>query len=312
MSPPLLAATFFNLSLPERKSPMDLESTLESAVSYFPDSLGLSGVLIDTAYYIPAEFDFITVFQFLLFFAAGILLLSTLGRFVLGRNSSLNHSVSCAMAILFIYAMTIVVYTFEPWNLDSLLSPLPFVSFHKDYLVLFQFGSASIPALCQEVLSLILLAFLINLLDIVIPHGDSTVGWLLLRLMTVILSMGLHLVMNWILDSFIPELLTTYAPAVLVFLLLAMMFLGFLNTILSLFLIVVNPIIGALYTFFFSNIFGKQITKAFFTSAIIIAIAFLLDHLGYTVISISIPALAGYVPLLILSLVLWYLIGYLL
>lgn len=291
---------------------MDLQTSMANAVSLFPESLGLSGILIDTTYYIPAELDFITVFQFLLFFAAGALLLSTLGRFVLGRNSSLNHSVSCAMAILFIYAVTIVVYTFEPWNLENFLSPLPFVSFHKDYLILFQFGSAGFLPLCQEVLSLILLALLINLLDLFIPRGDSTGSWLLLRLMSVVLAMGLHLVMNWAFETFLPEFLTTYAPAVLILALLAMMLLGFLNAVLSLFLFIANPVIGALYAFFFSNAIGKQVTKAFFTSAIIFAIAFALDYLGYTVISISIPALAGYVPIVIVSLILWYLIGYLL
>lgn len=291
---------------------MDLSSATETAARYFPDSLGLSGVLIDTTYYIPAELDFFTVIQFLLLFAVSVLLLSTLGRFILGRNSSLNHSVSCAMAILFIYALTIVVYTFEPWNLDSYLSPLPFVTFHQDYLILFPFSSATIPELSQQLLSLILLAFLINLLDTFIPHGDSTIGWLLLRLMTIVLAMGLHLVMNWALDTYLPELLTTYAPMVLLFLLLAMILLGFLNAVLGLFLVVVNPLIGVLYTFFFSNIIGKQVTKAFFTSAIIFAIAFALDYTGYTVISISMATLAGYIPLLVISLILWYFIGYLL
>lgn len=301
---------FFTLLPPRKELSMDLASTTEGAVRYFPDSLGLSGVLIDSTYYIPTEPDFFTVFQFLLFFAAATLLLSTLGRFVLGRDSSLNHSVSCAMAIVFVYALTIVVYTFAPWNPESLLSPLPFLSFYQEYLVLFRFGQAAFPALCQQLLALILLSFLINLLDSFIPHGDSTVGWLLLRFMSVILAMALHLLVRWALGTIFPDGLAVYAPAVILILFLGMMLLGFLSGILGLFRTVANPVLGALYTFFFSNSVGKQITKAFFTAAIIFAIVLLLDHFGYVVISISPSALSGFGPLLILSLILWYLIGY--
>ena len=46
-----------------------------------------------------------------------------------------------------------------------------------------------------------------------------------------------------------------------------------------------------------------------FSSAIICAVLYLLDIFGYTVICISAAALMTYIPLALILLVLWYLIG---
>ena len=67
-----------------------------------------------------------------------------------------------------------------------------------------------------------------------------------------------------------------------------------------------------LYTFFFSSVIGKQLSKAVFTTAIISAVVLLLGEFGYTVICVSSAALAGYIPLAVVLLLLWFLIGHLL
>lgn len=291
---------------------MDLESTMETAVSYFPENLGLSGILIDTAYYLPTQLDFVTVTKFLLFFGMSALVICTLGRIVLGRHSSLNHSVSCVMGILFVYAVTVVAYSLFPPEFRQRLAPLPFVTFSKDYLLILQFGKVKFAVMCREILSMIMLAFMINLLDTLIPKGKTVLGWFILRFLAVLLAIAAHNAASQALNTYLPDLLVLYAPTVLLFVLLAMLVLGFMNAILGLFLVIVNPVIGALYTFFFSNIIGKQVTKAFFTSAILVAIFYLLDHSGYTVISLSLSGLTGYIPLTVVSLLLWYLIGHIL
>ena len=88
-----------------------------------------------------------------------------------------------------------------------------------------------------------------------------------------------------------------------------MLFLGLANLILSLVLTVANPLIGALYTFFFSNVIGKQISKAVFTTLILSAVVYALNYFGYAAISISAGVLGNYVPLLAVLLILWYLLG---
>lgn len=261
---------------------------------------------------LPAEPDIISMMKFIGVFAFAVLFIGLLGRVVLGKRSSLNHSVSSAMGILFIYAVTIVIYTFNPYALSKYLAPLPFVTFSGDVLRVFSFSGADYSDICREVLSMIILAFLVNLLDTWIPKGKKFGSWFTYRLMTVLVAMVLHYLVKWAFNAFLPGVLVTYAPTVLLCILGAMLALGLVKVILSLVLTVINPIIGALYTFFFSNFIGKQISKAVFTTVILSAVAFALHYFGYAAISISPDVLGNYVPLLAVLTILWYLLGYVL
>lgn len=291
---------------------MNLESTIETVAAYLPEEIHVSDALTSVVSQIPAEMNFGTIAEFLLFYVAGSLILSCLGRIVLGKHSSLNHSLSSAMAILFIYVVTIVVYTFKPWNLEIFLSPLPFVTFFNDYMVVMPVIGIRPTVLSRELLSLIILAFLVNLTDISLPKGKTVLGWCIWRAVSVILSMGLHLLMHWAVDTFLPDLLVTYAPIILLLLLVFMMLLGFLNAILGLVLTITNPLVGAAYTFFFSNIIGKQFTKAFFTAGILSIIVYLMGVFDCNFVNISMMSLTAYIPVALVSLILWYLIGHLL
>lgn len=288
--------------------PQDLEQVISDAVSYFPPEL--RQVIRHASSYIPAEVDLIDSAQFMLYFAAASLILGVLSRVVLGKRSSLNHSLSSVMGILFIYAVTIVVYTFKPWNLELLLSPLPFVTFSGEYLIVLPIADAELPALCTEVLSLVILAFLVNLLDTFVPKGKTVIGWYLLRFFSVFVSMVLHLLVRWAFRTYLPELLVTYAPTVLLVLLVFMLLSGVLSLMLGLVISIANPFLGAMYTFFFSSVIGKQLSKAVFSSMILCAVVYLLEYFGYTVICITAAALTAYIPLAIVLLLLWYLIGH--
>ena len=127
-----------------------------------------------------------------------------------------------------------------------------------------------------------------------------------------LLAMVLHYLVKWAFNAFLPGVLVTYAPIILIGILLVMFLLGVLNVLLSLLLIAVNPILGGIYAFFFSNILGKQLTKSMLTTVLICVFFGILSYLGIGVISISAAALVAYLPLLIVLLVLWYLVGQLL
>ena len=290
--------------------PENLDQVIDQAVSYIPEEL--TSVIKHASSYIPAEMDFIAAAKFMLFFVTASLIMGVLGRIFLGKRSSLNHSLSSVMGLLFIYAVTAVVFTFKPWNLEQLLSPLPFVNIFDRYMVILPIQDATFPALCSEILSLIILAFLVNLLDTFVPQGNHVISWYLLRFVSVILSMLLHFGVTWGFETYLPDILVTYAPMILLILLVFMLFSGALNLILGLFIATVNPFVGAMYTFFFSNVVGKQLTKAVFSSVILCGIVFLLGEFGYTVIAISVSALTTYIPVAIVLLLLWYLIGHVL
>lgn len=291
-------------------SSQDLAQIASAAAEYIPEDL--SQVIDNAASYIPTQVDLIDAAQFILYFVVASLVLSVLGRVMLGKRSSLNSSLSSVMGILFIYAVTIVVYTFKPWDLVALLSPLPFVTFTGEYLIIFPLTGAQLPELCSELLSLVILAFLVNLSDVILPRGENLISWFLMRLLGVVTSMALHLLAQWALNTFLPGVVAAYAPTILLFLLGFMLLSGIINFLLGLVIAVSNPFLGAMYTFFFSNIIGKQLSKAVFTSAILCTIVFLLEYFGYTIICISATALIAYIPLVVVLLVLWYIIGHLL
>ena len=304
-------AAVFLFCFPE-DSPMDIETTIETIAALIPEDVDLSGIGRTVSGLVPVDLNLTHIARFLLFFAVGSLVLSLLGRLVLGKRSSLNHSLSSVMAIVFVYAVTIAVYTFKPWNLESLLSPLPFVTFFNDYMVVMPVVGIYPTVLAREFLSLIILAFLVNLLDTLSPRGTSIPGWFCLRFFSVGLAMVLHLVIHWAFHTYAPTLLVEYAPLILLILLLVMLLMGFLNAVLGLIIAINNPFVGAVYTFFFSNNVGKQLTKAVFTSVILCVILFFMDQAGLSFIHISMTALTAYIPVAAVCLLLWFLIGHLL
>jgi hypothetical protein len=250
--------------------------------------------------------------KFVCLFAAVALLGGTVGRVAFGKRSSLNHAVSSAMGIVFMVIVSALIYIFDPYELSQYLSPLPYVAFTEEYLVLFSFTGHGFAAICSEVLSMVILAFLVNLLDSFIPKGKGIVSWYLLRFMTVLLAMALHFAVSWAFDTYLPNVLVRYAPIILLGLLAVMLVLGVLNVILGAILAIVDPIMGALYTFFFSTIIGKQLTKAVFTTIVLCAVVFVLGYFGFTLISVTNAALLSYIPMAAVMLVLWYIIGHVL
>ena len=249
---------------------------------------------------------------YLALFAGFFLFLTVLGRLILGKHSSLNHTISSAMGLLFLYAFFLVLYTFQPFSLLELLSPLPFLVFAGDSVMLISFQSGAFSVLCHELLSLIILTFLINLVDTLMPAGEGVFSWLLLRLMTILGCFGLHLVVSWAFRTYLPDVLVTYAPAILLGILATMLFSGIISLVFGLIIAITNPFLGAMYSFFFSTLVGKQLSKALFTTGIVCGILYLMEHFGLVVILVSPAALLTYIPLALALLVLWFLIGHLL
>lgn len=239
--------------------------------------------------------------------AIGSILLGAIGRFVFGKRSSIHCAVSSAIGILFIYAVTVVIYSTGA-NLQMIISPLPFINMTGQQLHLFVFNQAQFPDICSQVLSMVILAFLVNLLDSFLPRGKNIFVWLFLRVLTVAGAMVLHVLSLWLIQLFVPQGIMQYAPIVLLALLAALLLVGSLKIIVGAVLSTVNPIIGILYTFFFANIVGKAITKAVLTAGILSGLVYLLGYMGVTVISIATTALVAYIPLAIVMLAVWFVV----
>ena len=264
---------------------------MEAIVNYF-NSLGL---------------DFDTFWKAALILLLGTFLMSIFGRFVFGKRSALNNAVSSAIGILFIYAVSVVLRSAGA-QFSAFITPLPFVSISGDQLTLFSFTGAHYTAICSEVLSMIILSFLVNLADGWLPRGKNIFSWVFFRCLTVVIAYLLHLIVVGLFATYLPEGIVTYAPAVLLGLLVILLLTGALKIIVGALLSTVNPIIGGLYTFFFASVIGKQITKAVLTTVILSALVIALQYVGLSVISIASAALVAYIPIVIILVVLWYIV----
>lgn len=237
----------------------------------------------------------------------GMLAVSLVGRFVFGKKSVLSSAVSSAIGILFIYAITVILESTGA-QLRMLVAPLPFASLVGDNLVLFSFRGADYTVICSQVLSMIVLSFLVNLADGWLPKGKKLLGWIFFRCLTVIVGYALHLVVIWLFTAYLPDGIVIYAPTILLALLVLMLLTGALKLVVGAALTTVNPLIAAFYTFFFANFVGKQITRAVLTTALLAGLVMLLNYLGCGVISIAAAALVAYIPFLILLIAAWYLV----
>ena len=234
------------------------------------------------------------------------IVLALIGRFVFGKKSILCCAVSSVIGILFVYALTIVLAN-SGTAFQKLIAPLPFVSFHDDSMVLFSFQS-DYTLVCTQVLSMIILSFLMNLVDNWLPKGKRLFTWFFFRCLGVIVALVLHVIVSYLFTTYLPEGLVTYAPTILLGILAIMLLTGALKFLVGLILTSVNPLVAALYTFFFANVVGKHVTKAVVTTGILAGLVMLLQKIGIYAISVASAELIAYVPLLILLVVLWYLV----
>lgn len=237
----------------------------------------------------------------------GLLVVSLLGRFIFGKKSVLTSAVSSAIGILFIYAITVVLES-TGVQLQALIAPLPLASLDGDKLILFSFRGASYTVICSQLLSMVVLSFLVNMADGWIPKGKKLLGWIFFRCLTVIIGYALHLLIIWLFNRFLPQDLATYAPTILLGLLVLMLLTGALKLVVGAALTTVNPLIAAFYTFFFANVVGKQITRAVLTTALLSGLVMLLNYLGCGVIYIASAVLIAYIPFVILLIAAWYVV----
>lgn len=242
---------------------------------------------------------------------AGSLIFGFIGRFAFGKKSVLSQSVSSAIGILFIYAVTVVIHSYG-LNLKFLTSPLPFVTISDEWLSFFPIAQSDYVAICGELLNMIILAFLVNLVNRWMPQGKKLFSWLFFRILSVALGMVAFAGANYLLTMFLPEGLLTWAPVILLGLLVVMLLVGALKGLMGAVLATVNPLIGFLYTFFFANVVGKMLTRAMLTTVLLTALVYGLNYLGVAGLAIGTAVLVAYIPLLLLLLVLWFIAGKLL
>ena len=265
---------------------------MESIVSYFA-SIGV---------------DFWSFLRLACMLLLGALLICGISRFIFRKQTLLGNAVSSSIAIIFIYVIMVLLLTLLT-ELRFLVTPLPFASITSESISFFRFADASYTAISAELLRMIVLSFLVNLADAWLPRGKNILSWTWWRVITVAAGFALHYAANWFIHRYLPHGILLYAPIILLAILLLMLLTGALRFVLGLILATVNPLIAALYTFFFATLIGKQITKAVLTTGILSGVILLMQDLSITSLSLMPEALIAYVPFLLLLIPVWYLVS---
>lgn len=238
----------------------------------------------------------------------GVLLLSCLIRLIFGRRSNLSHALSSAIGILFVYVVAVVVHSiFSQW--EHYIPPLPYVTYNGSNLVIFSFSGAHYTAVCSQILSMVILAFLANLLDSLITSRKNVLSWFASKCLTILLAIGLQWLANWLIRRYFPTGIITYAPTILLGLLILLISVGSLKFLAGIILSEVHPVVGAFFTFFFVTLTGKALTRAVLTAGILTCLVLTLAGIGCSIISIASAALIAYIPLLTILAAQWFLIN---
>lgn len=241
-------------------------------------------------------------------FLLGTLLLAMVGRFIFGKKNLLGQAVSSAIGVLFIYIVTVVLNS-AGVRYEKLIAPLPFVTITPEVMFISSFVGGY-EVVCAELLSMVILAFLMNLADRWLPRGKNIFSWTFFRVLTVAVGYGMHLIVVYLFRTYLPQGFVTYAPAIMLALLLIFLLTGITKILVGAILsATVNPFVGAMYTFFFANVVGKMVTRAVLTTAILAGLVYLMNHLGVVAIAIGQAALMAYLPFLLVLIGLWYFVN---
>lgn len=267
---------------------------MESIISYF-QGFGL---------------DLPNLLKAALMLLVGSLLISCIFRFIFRKQTMISSAVSSSIAIIFIHVVMVLIVTVFT-DLGFLVTPLPFASISTESIRFFSFSSSGYTAIAAELLSMIILAFLVNLVDGWMPKTKNLLKWVFWKVLTVALGFALHYLVTLLFNRYLPQGIVMYAPVILLAILMIMLLTGALKLVLGLVLATVNPLIGALYTFFFANIVGKQITKAVLTTGVLSGVLVLLQKLQIVGLSLASGALVAYIPFLLILTLVWYAISWL-
>lgn len=261
-----------------------------------------------TAFFNGAGMDFPRFLQIAAILLLGSLLISTLSHFIFRKKTLLGHAISSSIAIIFIYVVMVLILTVCT-QLRFLVTPLPFASLTNTQISFFSFHGADYLTVCSQLLCMMILSFLVNLADTWVPTGKNFFSWIFWRFLTVVIGFGLHYAVSWLFRRYLPQGIQIYAPGILMTILVIMLLTGALRFLVGLALTTINPLIAALYTFFFASLVGKQITKAVMTTAILSGVLELLDKFGITALSLTPEILVAYIPFLLILVIVWYLVS---
>lgn len=278
---------------------------------------------------LPEDLYITQPFVFLLYWCIGIFLVSLILK-LLNKGPHLRAGIISALSILIMYVVCLLIYIHKPLGLENYIAPLPFIKLDGDSLTLgiYQMtegGNLDILGFCNQIASMLLLAFLVNQIYAFKPGNLKSPGWLVFRLFSTMFCIGFHYAAYRILQkilSMVPEeglmrSLLPYTPIALMGFLLIAFFIGWLKNVMKHFFKVVNPTYEGLSGFFYVNKFGVIVTRAMYSTLLLTVFAYGLQgelEKAYQIPALTISTLVGIpgIAKLIPLFLLWLICGFML
>lgn len=257
---------------------------------------------------LPESFDVTAYVMHLLVAIVAIFVVAGIFRLSLGKGSMINGAIASAVAILTIYVITVLLYSFGS-KLNVLFEPLPFVTVSEDYLTIFPIFESSMHEFCREVVNLTILAYVMNLMETWLPKGDKLGSWFSFRFFALVIAVCVHYTVSLLLKHVVPESVLIVVPIYLMGIIALAFLLGVLKMIIGGESFFVKNFLGAFHGFFFSNDMGKQLMRAMTTTIILTIFVIILNYLSFTTVAIASVTIFAYLPIIVVGLILWYVIA---
>lgn len=247
------------------------------------------------------------------FIVAIVFILAALIRVVADKASRYNHALASAMAILFVYMFLMLIHNESaPGFTKDAFEILPLIDYKDNRITLFAFSGDNILGIFKELLYAFILSFILIGLDDLIPDAKNGLAWIVLQVVIACISVFLYWGVIKAINVFLPGVLDSYAPLILGCILLFMIALGVMKLILSLLLVAVNPLLGAISAFFGTSPLGKALGKAALCALILCAVAFFMGANGLSAFQLANLNFAVCVLPMLVLLLLWFVVGYVL
>ena len=262
----------------------------------------------------PEGFKPMDMIKGLVYIIAVSVIIAVVTRLIHKKASQYNHALSSGMALMFMYMLLIQLRRLFPELIDPVLSKLPLIELNAEAgtIGLYHFTAKEFLHGCTEYLYLFILCFCLIGLDDLIPDAKNAASWIVLQFVILSLSFVIYNFVIKCLNHFIPEMMDSFAPMILVSILLFMIFLGLLKVLLTLMLTAVNPLLAAVSAFFSGNKVGLALGKSVMCSIMLFAVSVFMTHQNFSVFRLEdLTLLVCFAPMFVMV-ILWFGIGHLL
>lgn len=257
---------------------------------------------------LPENFDLAQYCMNLLIAIISVLVVGGIFRLCFGKGSVLNSAISSAIAILCLYTINVLIYSLGD-NFEFLFTPLPFISVSNDTLYIFPIFESTFAEICAEIVTMMVLTFLMNLFEGWLPQGKKVWSWFFFRFLSLSIAICVHYCLNVFLRLICQDNALTIIPLVLLGIVVVAFLLGCLKMLAGDALSMIDPFLSLFHSFFFKQDTGKHLMRAILSTILLTILVVVLNYLSYTAISITSAAVMAYLPIIFFGLVLWYVIA---